>query len=104
MGKMGDAYYWNEARRLFEKPRKEMSEPAAEVVDHGYVPPAEGPPKPMVQFSHPPQLSRGTNPGAWVMMWAWIPDPPEEKEDGEGTKTQTDQGSGSPPAPGGGNG
>lgn len=37
------------------------------------VEPGVGPAAPAVEV--PGTVSRGTNPGAWVMLWVWVPDP-----------------------------
>lgn len=94
MGRMSDDWYRQRAVELFQKPRKAMDRSAVEVTDHAAAEPGTGPPRPGVFRDETPRVSSGTNPGAWVMMWAWIPDPPEESSGDE-----KDEGAGGAAAP-----
>lgn len=77
MGRMSDEYYRTEAARLYAK---QAAGKKLEVVDHGELPTDVGPATPGVYRDEMPVVSRGTNPGAWVMLWAWVPDPPQAEE------------------------
>ena len=85
MGRMDEEWYRNEARRRYAKPRSDVAKPAAEVRGYADVErAADGPTKPCVLAEPNPTVSNGTNPGAWVMLWVWVPDPPpEEPENGQ---------------------
>ena len=98
MGKQTEDWYREQAKRLYEKPRKDMGKPAAEVRGYADVEVGTGPATPGVRREEKPVVSMGTNPGAWVMLWVWIPDPPEVtdgKEDagstGEGAAGGSDR-------------
>lgn len=72
MARMPDEWYKAEAARRHQVLREAPTAPGVEVS-------AAAPP----YFRE--TVSKGTDPGAWVMMWAWVPDPPEGT-DGEGTR------------------
>jgi hypothetical protein len=77
MGKMSDEWYREQAEKLYVKPRTVLNETAIEVVQHVSPLTSTGATTPHLDKDNEPMVSRGTNPGAWVMLWAWIPDPPE---------------------------
>lgn len=87
MGRMTEEWYRDEAKRRYEKPRKDLTKAAAVVRGYADVELNEnGPEKPGVHREEKPTVSCGTHPGAWVMLWVWVPDPPpEEDESGEET-------------------
>lgn len=91
MGRMTEDWYRGEARRRYEQPRKDVAEPAAEVRGHADVETADdGPSGPGLFADEKPLVSTGTQPGAWVMLWVWVPDPPpEEPESGKGENQQS---------------
>lgn len=84
MARQPDDWYRERAddilKRSLQGTRTEISEIAR-------VEPNFGPNKPCVSLETESftSVSRGLNPGAWVMAWVWIPDP-EETENGEGSK------------------
>lgn len=89
---MSSEWYKERAKELFEQPRGDLAKPATEVDPVAEAEPAVG--SASKQMACPPHalVSRGTNPGAWVMMWAWIPDPHVEQPNGEATQTSPDKG------------
>lgn len=67
-----DDWYIEQALRLYAKPGVEASVAARPE-------PGVGEAVPGLYRDEKPTLSKGESPGAWVMLWAWIPDPPEMK-------------------------
>ncbi len=93
MGVMADDWYRERAKQLYGRPRTDLAVPAAEVQEHARPERDAGPASPGVYKEEKPTVSKGTNPGAWVMLWVWVPDPPEEAN---GEATTPDQGPGGP--------
>lgn len=58
---MDNAWYRNEARRLFALKREDAKKPALVIDDDAVV-------------------SKGTEDGAWIQVWAWIPKGPERPQ------------------------
>jgi hypothetical protein len=78
MATMPDEWYRQEARRQYAKPRSDrhLDRPAAEVPEGARTDRAETEhPTPAVGIEEAAPVSKGTNPGAWVQMWVWVPDP-----------------------------
>lgn len=76
MAAMSDDWYTRQAVELFQTRRDDLARPALEVAPAAEAVPGAGPPRPGVYPEGPLPVSRGSNPGAWVMLWAWVPDPP----------------------------
>lgn len=64
------AHYREKARRMYERPRDDLNQPAVTIGDIA-------------------DVSKGTNPGAWVQAWVWVPDEEVQHEHGK-----TDEGPG----------
>lgn len=73
---MSNDWYVQRAIELYGKKREGLDGPGMEP-GAGLPDPGTGPDKPGLYRDEKPMVSKGTNPGAWVMMWAWVPDPPE---------------------------
>ncbi len=88
MGRMTSDWYKEQAKTKYENPRVEFTTPAVEIDPVAEAEPGAG--SGCVRVVCPPHspVSNGTAPGAWVMMWVWIPDPAETK-DAEGNKGQS---------------
>lgn len=88
MGRMNAEWYKEQAKAKYENPRVDFTTPAVEIDPVAEPNTGTGPSR--VHVACPPHspVSNGTAPGAWVMMWVWIPDPAETK-DAEGNTGQS---------------
>lgn len=81
MAKMPDQWYIDEAVRLYGKAQTDpvnATGKAVDVVEEGYVRKAESTALPGLYLRKDVGVSKGTAPGAWIMAWCWVPDPPGE--------------------------
>jgi hypothetical protein len=62
MANMPDQWYIDEARKLQKERGKALGDAAVEV-------------------ARDPEVSKGSNPGAWVSAWIWVPDPGTDKKE-----------------------
>lgn len=76
MASMSDEWYTQQAVTLFQTKRDDLTRAALEVAPAAEAVPGTGPTRPGVYAEQSLPISRGSNPGAWVMLWAWVPDPP----------------------------
>lgn len=91
MARMSDDWYREQAVNVVQRNRKvlgPLKDNTVEVQEHAVVEPGAGPKHPGVFRDETPTVSRSTNPGAWVMLWVWIPDPPEVLVDGESKEAE----------------
>lgn len=81
MAKMPDQWYVDEAIKLYVKTQTDpvnCTGQAVDVVTEGHVRLSESFAKSGLYIEKDAVISRGTVPGAWIMAWCWVPDPPGE--------------------------
>ena len=76
MGTQPKDWYRDRAKELLKQRGLKDAVEATEM-EH-QVEPGIGPARPGLFRDEQPMVSSGTAPGAWVMLWMWVPDPQED--------------------------